>query len=147
MENILYKERKITLIVCSRLQVALLCLILFTASIQQTFAALPQNQKITLNLQNVTLKEAFETIRKRLHFLFWDRRCRYPAKSQSANKQRIYQRCIKPGTERERPEIRDQEQAHYHQTGESTSTDSIIPPVGNDKRYRHRRKRGTDHWS
>ena len=64
MENILYKERKITLIVCSRLQVALLCLILFTASIQQTFAALPQNQKITLNLQDVTLKEAFETIRK-----------------------------------------------------------------------------------
>lgn len=71
MENILYKERKITLIVCSRLQVALLCLILFTASIQQTFAALPQNQKITLNLQDVTLKEAFETIRKQSDYIFF----------------------------------------------------------------------------
>lgn len=63
MENILYKERKITLIVRNRFYVAWLCMILFATSMQQAFAALPQNQKITLNLQNATIKESFETIR------------------------------------------------------------------------------------
>ena len=64
MENILYKERKITLIVRNRFYVSWLCMILFATSMQQAFAALPQNQKITLDLQNATIKEAIETIRK-----------------------------------------------------------------------------------
>lgn len=71
MENILYKERKITLIVRNRFYVAWLCMILFATSMQQAFAALPQNQKITLNLQNATIKEAFETIRKQSDYIFF----------------------------------------------------------------------------
>lgn len=72
MENIPYEKEKAALFVPKRaLFITALCLVSLAVTPQSAYAVLAQDQKITLTVQNVTLKEAIETIKKQSDYSFF----------------------------------------------------------------------------
>lgn len=72
MENIPYEKAKLTLFVPKRtLFTAGLCLALLAGGTQTVWAGLPQHSKIILNVQNATVKEAIESIKKQTDYSFF----------------------------------------------------------------------------
>lgn len=72
MENIPYEKVNAALFTPKKaLFITGLCFALTTISTQPTVAALPQSQKITLVVKNVTIKEAIEAIKKQSDYSFF----------------------------------------------------------------------------
>lgn len=72
MENISFQERKGALFAPKKtLLLTALCLSSITFTPHVAFAALPQEQKITLVLRNVTVKEAIEAVKKQSDYSFF----------------------------------------------------------------------------
>lgn len=72
MENIPFEKEKAALFIPKKtLFITALCMATLAIAPRSAFAALPQNQKITLVVQNVTLKEAIETIKKQSDYSFF----------------------------------------------------------------------------
>lgn len=72
MENIPFGKEKAALFIPKKtLFITALCMATLAIAPRSAFAALPQNQKITLVVQDVTLKEAIETIKKQSDYSFF----------------------------------------------------------------------------
>ena len=72
MENIPFEKEKAALFVPKKtLFITALCLASLAVAPQLAFASLPQNQKISLVVKNVTLKDAIETIKKQSNYSFF----------------------------------------------------------------------------
>lgn len=72
MENIPFEKIRATLFAHKKsLFITGLCTALLAGNIQPSFAALPQEQKITLNVRNITVKDAIETIKKQSGYSFF----------------------------------------------------------------------------
>lgn len=72
MENIPFGKEKAALFIPKKtLFITALCMATLAIAPRSAFAALPQNQKITLVVQNVTLKDAIETIKKQSDYSFF----------------------------------------------------------------------------
>lgn len=72
MENIPYEKVKVALFTPKKtLFMTGLCLALLTGGTQNVAARLPQDHQITLNVQNVTVKEAIEAIKKQTDYSFF----------------------------------------------------------------------------
>ena len=72
MENIPFEKIRATLFAHKKsLFITGLCTALLAGNVQPSFAALPQEQKITLNVRNITVKDAIEAIKKQSGFSFF----------------------------------------------------------------------------
>ena len=72
MENIPYEKIRATLFAHKKtLFITGLCTVLIAGSGQSAFAALPQEKKITLNVRNITVKDAIETVKKQSGYSFF----------------------------------------------------------------------------
>lgn len=72
MENIPYEKIRATLFAHKKtLFTTGLCTVLIAGSGQSAFAALPQEKKITLNVRNITVKDAIETVKKQSGYSFF----------------------------------------------------------------------------
>lgn len=85
MENIPYEKIRATLFAHKKtLFITGLCTVLIAGNGQSAFAALPQEKKITLNVRNITVKDAIETVKNRVAILFSSIRKRYNCTNRSA---------------------------------------------------------------
>lgn len=72
MENIPLKKIRAALFAHKKtLFITGLCLVLISDGGEVAFAALPQQQKVTLNIQNVTVKDAIEALKKQSGYSFF----------------------------------------------------------------------------
>ena len=72
MENIPYEKIRATLFAHKKtLFITGLCTVLIAGNGQSAFAALPQEKKITLNVRNITVKDAIETVKKQSGYSFF----------------------------------------------------------------------------
>lgn len=72
MENIPCEKIRATLFAHKKtLFITGLCTVLIAGNGQSAFAALPQEKKITLNVRNITVKDAIETVKKQSGYSFF----------------------------------------------------------------------------
>lgn len=72
MENIPFEKIRAALFAHKKsLFITGVCTVLLAGNAQPLFAALPQEKKITLNVQNITVKDAIETIKKQSGYSFF----------------------------------------------------------------------------